>query len=74
MPFIIPTPSGQASRRGSFGLEEMKGRKNRAFLAVKQELAEREKIKRKKMKAAKKKKGKMKQDPQDEVGNASRLT
>ena len=73
MPFIIPSPSGQASRRGSFGLEEMKGRKNRAFLAVKQELAEREKIKRKKMKAAKKK-GKMKQDPQDEVGNASRLT
>ena len=59
----VPNPSSQAaSRRESMEL----GRKNRAFLAVKHELAEREKNKKKRLKAAKK--GKLKENPMDEVG------
>ena len=62
----LPVPSSQASRRESFNLDEKGlGRKNRAFLAVKHELAEREKNKKKRLKAAKK--GKLKADPKDEV-------
>ncbi len=65
---LPPNPSSQAaSRRESCTLEEKGlGRKNRAFLAVKHELAEREKIKKKRLKAAKR--GKQKENPMDEVG------
>ena len=62
----LPAPSSQASRRESANLEEKGlGRKNRAFLAVKHELAEREKNKKKRLKAAKR--GKLKENPMDEV-------
>ena len=62
----LPAPSSQPSRRESANLEEKGlGRKNRAFLAVKHELAEREKNKKKRLKAAKR--GKLKNDPMDEV-------
>ena len=44
----LPTPE-QKDRRSSFE-EEMKGKRNRAFLAVKAELAEKEKIKRRLLK------------------------
>ena len=62
----LPTPSSQAASRRESLDEKGLGRKNRAFLAVKHELAEREKNKKKRMKAAKK--GKLKENPMDEVG------
>ena len=63
----LPAPSSQAASRRESLDEKGLGRKNRAFLAVKHELAEREKNKKKRMKAAKKGKLKLKENPMDEV-------
>ena len=52
------------SRRGSYLEAEMKGRRNKAFNIIKQELADKEKIKRKMLKLNK---GKKSKKPIDQV-------
>ena len=54
----------QNSRRGSYLEMEMKGRRNKAFNIIKQELADKEKMKRKMLKLNK---GKKSKKPMDQV-------
>ena len=60
----IPISNSGQPRKESIGEEVVKGRRNKAYYLIKQELAEKEKIKRKTLKLNK---GKKSKNPMDQV-------
>ena len=68
MSLPVSTSSGQ-QRKESVAEEVTKGRRNKAYYQIKQELAEKEKIKRKNLKLNK---GKKSKNPMDQVQNIFR--